>query len=201
MGIGVPGSSGIGAGAVGSCPSGVGVAGESDSGLGADGQACSGAGVVGLSDSGVGVVAQSFAAPRLPHLKGSCVPGRLGLSTSGVAIIPARLTDRRIIPGVDVTSGSYLLLTPAAGIGRHLWYTLNRAANTITIRMSSAHQAHQGLLAPAGLSVRRQVRTVTMLGISVGSPARRCRSRSTARPLPKPQAVGRPGLAGAAAPR
>ena len=45
-------------------------------------------------------------------------------------------------PGPDVTTTSFVLLTPEADIGtRRLWYTTDATANTITIRVSSAVSA------------------------------------------------------------
>jgi hypothetical protein len=42
-------------------------------------------------------------------------------------------------PGLDVTADSFVLLTPRADLGtRRLWYTVDRANNTFTIRVNSA---------------------------------------------------------------
>lgn len=61
---------------------------------------------------------------------------------SGVASIRAGSTSKTITPGVDVTSASFVLLTPKANIGsRALWFTTNATANTVTIHMSSSRSS------------------------------------------------------------
>ena len=43
-----------------------------------------------------------------------------------------------IAPGVNVTTGSFVLLTPMTNLGgRDLWFTRNAADDKFTIRMSS----------------------------------------------------------------
>ncbi len=65
--------------------------------------------------------------------------GRLDLSTAGVAAIPAGATSKKVFGGVDVSSNSFVLLTPALDIGsRRLWWTKDTADNSITIHMSSS---------------------------------------------------------------
>ena len=65
--------------------------------------------------------------------------GRLKVDkASGVATIAGGNTSVVVIPGLDVTSTSFVLLTPKIDIGtRRLWYTTNSAANQFTIRVSS----------------------------------------------------------------
>ncbi len=68
--------------------------------------------------------------------------GRVQLSTSGVATIATghtSVTVSPILPSVDVSTGSFVLLTPSVNIApRALWYTTNTTANTLTIHMSSS---------------------------------------------------------------
>ena len=65
--------------------------------------------------------------------------GRLDLSTSGVATIPAGATSEVVYGGVDVTAGSFVLLTPALDIGsRRLWWTTDTVNNRFTIHLSSS---------------------------------------------------------------
>lgn len=46
-------------------------------------------------------------------------------------------------PALDVTTTSFVLLTPKGNLGgRSLWYTTDATANTITIRVSSAVTAN-----------------------------------------------------------
>jgi hypothetical protein len=57
---------------------------------------------------------------------------------SGVATIVAGSTSKTITPGVNVTSGSFVLLTPKVNLGgRDLWFTTDAANNKFTIRISS----------------------------------------------------------------
>lgn len=138
-GVGVAGYSTSGNGVLADSRSGLALSATSDTGFGVYGSGGLG-GVQGVSDSGVGVVAQSYAGARAPLVEGYALQaiGRLSLSTAGVATIRAGSSSTRITPGVDVAASSFVLLTPAADIGsRRLWYTLNRRANTVTIRMSS----------------------------------------------------------------
>jgi hypothetical protein len=65
--------------------------------------------------------------------------GRAKFDSSGVATIPANQTSVTVTPGVNVTSASFVLLTPKSNLfGRSLWYTTNPGADTFGIRMSSA---------------------------------------------------------------
>jgi hypothetical protein len=104
-----------------------GVWGHSTAGQGVRGQATSGVGLFGTASSG-------FALRANGRIKADKV--------SGVATIPAGSTGVAISPGVNVTSGSFVLLTPKANIGsRALWFTTNTTNNTITIRMSSSRSS------------------------------------------------------------
>ncbi len=65
--------------------------------------------------------------------------GRLDLSTSGVATIAAGATSKVVFGGVDITAGSFVLLSPALDIGsRRLWWTTDTTDNSFTIHMSSS---------------------------------------------------------------
>jgi hypothetical protein len=123
-GIGVLGrQAGSGWGVFGTTPAGVGAYGSTSSGTGVRGHSGSGTGLHGTTGSGFALQ----------------TGGRLKLSTSGVASITAGATSKTVTPGVDVTSGSFVLLTPKANLGgRGLWFTTNATANTFSIRMSSS---------------------------------------------------------------
>jgi hypothetical protein len=65
--------------------------------------------------------------------------GRLDLSTAGVASIPAGATSKLVYGGVDITTNSFVLLTPALDIGsRRLWWSKDTVGNSFTIHMSSS---------------------------------------------------------------
>jgi hypothetical protein len=65
--------------------------------------------------------------------------GRAKFSTSGVATITAGHATKVITPGVNVTSGSFVLLTPKTNIGsRALWFTTDASGNKFTIHISSS---------------------------------------------------------------
>jgi hypothetical protein len=104
-----------------------GVWGNSNAGQAVRGQATSGTGVFGSATSGYAI-------------QGS---GRVRFGkVSGVATIQAGSTSRTVNPGVNVTTGSFVLLTPMANIGsRALWFTKNVTTNRITIRMSSSRSS------------------------------------------------------------
>jgi len=90
-------------------------------------------GVWGQSDSGPGLFGTTTSGYALQTV------GRLKIGTSGVATIPAGLTTATVTPGVDVTAGSFVLLTAAADIGtRRLWYVRNTANDTFAIHLSSS---------------------------------------------------------------
>lgn len=68
--------------------------------------------------------------------------GRLDISTAGVATIPAGSTSKLVYGGVDITSSSFVLLSPGNDIGsRRLWWTRDTAGNSITIHMSSSRSS------------------------------------------------------------
>ena len=90
-------------------------------------------GVWGQSDAGPGLFGTTTTGYALQTV------GRLNIGTSGVATIPAGLTTATVFPGVEVTAGSFVLLTAAADIGaRHLWYAKHVATDTFTIHLSSS---------------------------------------------------------------
>jgi hypothetical protein len=86
-----------------------------------------------LSRAGVGVFGQGT--PTGLALQAA---GRVKFSTSGVATIAAGNTRITVTPGVDVTSRSFVLLTPRVNLGgRDLWFSTNATYNKFSIRMSS----------------------------------------------------------------
>ncbi|HEX6127628.1 MAG TPA: hypothetical protein VF071_01250 [Candidatus Limnocylindria bacterium] len=113
-----------------------GVAGQSTGGVGVRGNALGTGdvrGVHGNSYYGVGLFGTSTEGYALR------AEGRTKLSTSGVATIPAGSTSVTVTPNVNVTNGSFVLLTPRANIGsRGLWYTVQASADTFRIRMSKS---------------------------------------------------------------
>jgi hypothetical protein len=103
-----------------------GVWGQSNGGQGVRGQATSGVGVYGKATTGFALQAA----------------GRAKFSTSGVATIATGNVSVLVNPGVNVTSGSFVLLTSKANIGsRALWFTTNASTNRFTIRMSSSRSS------------------------------------------------------------
>jgi hypothetical protein len=98
------------------------------------GQATTGVGAYGYSAGGTGVVAATTTGYALR------TTGRLKVDkASGVATILAGKAAVVVRPGLDVTSGSFVLLTPRVDLGtRRLWYTTNSTTNEFTIRVSSA---------------------------------------------------------------
>jgi hypothetical protein len=93
-----------------------------------------GDGVHGESDSGVG---GSFVSNGGEALFTS---GRLHFEkVSGVATIAAGNTSKVVTPGTDLSSASFVLLTPRSNLGgRDLWYTVDAGADTFRIRISKA---------------------------------------------------------------
>jgi hypothetical protein len=90
-----------------------------------------------FSPSGVGVVAWNGTGGLAFRSQ-----GRAKFSTSGVASIPAGSTSKTINPGVNVTSKSFVLLTPKTNIGtRALWFSTNPSTDRFTIRMNSARSS------------------------------------------------------------
>jgi hypothetical protein len=105
---------------------GIGVEGSSDSGHGVNGRSATGVGLYGTTTSGLALQ----------------TVGRAKFSTSGVATINAGNISVTVTPGVNVTSGSFVLLTPKANIGtRALWFTTDATHNKFTIRMSSSRSS------------------------------------------------------------
>jgi hypothetical protein len=121
-------------GVYGRSTSGRGVFGQADSGRGVFGQASSGLGVRGYATSGVGLSGEATTGYALR------TSGRIQADkVSGVARIGAGATAVTVTPGVDVTSASFVLLTPKTNIGsRALWFTTDATNNRFTIRISSS---------------------------------------------------------------
>lgn len=101
-----------------------GVWGVSNPGQGVRGETTTGIGVYGIASTGYA-------------LRSS---GRLRFDkVSGVATIAAGATSVTITPGVDVTSASFVLLTPRSNLGsRSLYYSTDATNNRFTIRLSSS---------------------------------------------------------------
>lgn len=141
-GVVLEGISSSGTGVVGVSSSFYGVQAISNTGSGVGAFSTSGVGVYGASQSHRGVWGFSDAGTGL---FGSCstglalrAEGRIKFSTSGVVTIPAGSSSRTVTPGVNVTSGSFVLLTPKVNIGsRALWFTTNATTDKFTIRMNS----------------------------------------------------------------
>jgi len=106
-----------------------GVIGRSPAGQGLRGETVTGVGVYGKANKN-GLAVRAY--------------GRIKADkVSGVTTIPAGSTVVTVSPGVNVTSGSFVLLTPKANIGsRGLWFTTNASADTFRIRMSSTRSAN-----------------------------------------------------------
>jgi hypothetical protein len=108
----------------------------SGGGVGVEGRSGSGHGVNGASSSGVGLYGTATTGLALQ------TAGRAKFSTSGVATINAGNISVTITPGVNVTSRSFVLLTPKANIGtRALWFTTDATHNRATIHMSSSRSS------------------------------------------------------------
>ena len=101
-----------------------GVYGYSGKGHGVDGRAWGGVGVYAKAQTGYALRTS----------------GRIAADkVSGVATIPAGSVSVTVSPGVNVTSGSFVLLTPQNRLyGRDLWYTTNPGADSITLHLSSS---------------------------------------------------------------
>jgi hypothetical protein len=93
-----------------------------------------GAGVRGEATSGVALSGTATTGHALHTI------GRLRFEkVSGVATIGATKSTVVVDPGLDLSSASFVLLTPRSDPGtRRLWYTVDSTANTFTIRVSSA---------------------------------------------------------------
>jgi hypothetical protein len=104
-----------------------GVSGRADAGLGVYGQATSGSGLYGAATTG-------YALRTSGRIRAEKV--------SGVASIAAGRTSVIITPGVNVNTGSFVLLTPKANIGsRALWFTIDATNDRFTIRIGSARSS------------------------------------------------------------
>lgn len=125
--------------------SAAGVYGWSYSGTGVVGHSVESSGVLGVSSAAVAVRASTETGIGL---FGSATTG-YALSTvgriafrkaSGIVLLPVGQTSVTVSPGLDITSSTFAFLTPMGNLaGRDLWYTTDKTANTITIRISKAH--------------------------------------------------------------
>lgn len=144
-GTGVQGSTGPGPRPAASAKTGVygvatldassyGVRGRSTAGRGVYGHATSGQGVRGYSSHGTGVYAIT------DHGYAIRSSGRFRADQiSGTTTIAAGTSTKDVVVGVDVTSSSFVLLTPRGNLGgRSLWYTLDTTNDRITVKVSSA---------------------------------------------------------------
>lgn len=131
-------SDGEGDGVDGRSGSGFGVSGTSTSGYGVFGGSGRGRGVFGASNSGIGV--QAVSPDGLALLTDGAVQFQL---ISGVATVPAGATGVTVRMNVNVTSSSFVLLTPKANIGsRSLWFTTQPADNRFRIHLSQSRAAN-----------------------------------------------------------
>jgi len=90
--------------------------------------------IEGISGDGFGVYAVAS-----PDGWALSTHGRLDLSTAGVAAISPGETTKKVYGGTDISSSSFVLLTPALDIGtRRLWWTKDTVDNSFTIHMSSS---------------------------------------------------------------
>jgi hypothetical protein len=114
-----------------------GEAGQDSSSRGVWGRSSAGQGVRGQTSGGIGLYGQATSGYAL------VANGRVRVNkVSGVATIAAGDTSKTIAPGVNVTSGSFVLLTPKVKLsGRDLWFTTNATHNRFTIRMSSSRSS------------------------------------------------------------
>jgi len=133
FGIAIPVKTGVYGRAIQDSTS-VGVLGETNAGHGVRGTATGGSGVRGIATTGTGVYAITTSGYALR------TSGRVRVDkASGSATITAGHASVTVTPGLDVTSASFVLLTPKSDPGtRRLWYTKDTTANTITIKVSSA---------------------------------------------------------------
>jgi hypothetical protein len=107
-----------------SSPTGRGVVGSATGGQGVRGEATSGVGLFGASSTG-------FALRTNGRVKADKV--------SGVATIGVGKRSVTVTPGVDITAGSFVLLTPRTDIGaRRLWFSTDPTNNRFAIHISSA---------------------------------------------------------------
>jgi len=105
------------------------------------GDAPTGTGVRGAT---LGGTAGAFYATSGYAIKSS---GRVRFDrASGIAVIKAGQRSITVNPGFDLATTSFVLLTPRADLGsRRLWYTVDAAANTFTIKTSSAMSGSVGV--------------------------------------------------------
>jgi hypothetical protein len=96
-------------------------------------------GVVGqsLSRAGIGVLGEATATGVALQ-----AAGRVKFSTSGVATIAAGRTSITVTPGVEVTSRSFVLLSPKVNLGaRGMWFTVSATTGRFTIRMNTSRSS------------------------------------------------------------
>ena len=111
----------------------VGLRGRSTIGRGVFGQATTGRGVHAYATSGTAVHAVSDHGYAL-RTHGRIKPEQV----SGIATIAAGTAFKDVVLGVDVTSSSFVLLTPRGNLGgRSLWYTVDATNDRFTIRVST----------------------------------------------------------------
>jgi hypothetical protein len=117
-----------GYGMVASAPHDVGMMASVDDGVALWGWSFGGAALVGFGFDGWSLV---------------CAGGRVSLmGVTGVATIRAGRRSVTVRPDVPVSPRSFVLLTPQADLaGRSLWYTLQPADGTFTVRLGSARDA------------------------------------------------------------
>ena len=135
---GVTGASGDGVGVMGSSINGTGVQAYAAAATALRATTQSGTGVIATTTSGTAISATVESTGIALSTQGRIKLGRV----SGVRSIAAGSASVTFSPGVDITSGSFVLLTPKANIGsRALWYTTDTTNNKITIRMSSSRSS------------------------------------------------------------
>jgi len=94
--------------------------------VGVRGESTIGTGVYGVATTAKGYALRTSGRVRMDK-------------ASGVATITPGHATVSVTPGLDLTTSSFVLLTPKADTGiRRLWYTTNLASNKITIHVSSA---------------------------------------------------------------
>jgi hypothetical protein len=112
----------------------MGVFGKSTTGRGVVGQASSGIGVRAVATSGTGIYASASTGTALRAL------GRVYFDNcAGVATFTAGMSAVTVNPGRDLTGSTAVTLTPYGDPGtRRMWATVDTAANSVTIHLSSA---------------------------------------------------------------
>jgi hypothetical protein len=133
----------------------IGIYGSSDTGKGLQGSGgntgvyASGgvAGVYANSSAGKAVQAETSSGTAVEALGGTGIAlhasGRVKVDkASGRATITAGHTSVTVIPGLNITSTSFVLLTPMSNIGtRSLWVTIDASANTFQINITTSRSA------------------------------------------------------------